>query len=224
MSTSSSTISSPQQPRPSLFNNQDRLSLAPTPRLFIVTVLSSTLGLALGITHGATLAGLRFRAENAHRLPTSKTGWYLYHKSKNYVAMWGGLREGLRMGARVGVWTGGFMVAEEAVDRGRGRMVEWLGGKRGRRKPATEGQYNEEGVRDFFSSVVAGLSTAGAFSLWNRFPLPTAARTAKLGLMFGLGYGLLQDIMGMMKRRPVSYVDWAKRWRKERTGEYLVKG
>ncbi|KAI9658965.1 MAG: hypothetical protein M1821_001925 [Bathelium mastoideum] len=168
-----------------------RLSIPPTFRILLITTLSSTLGFGLGLTHGATLAGLRFRAENAHRLPDTRAGWYLYHKSKNYAAMWGGVREGGRMALRVGVWTGAFVLAEEAVDGGRGR-------------------------RDGFSSVVAGLGTAAAFSAWNRFPLPTAARTARLGLLVGLGFGVLQDGVAVMKGERVGYVDWVMGWRRRR--------
>jgi hypothetical protein len=60
-----------------------RLSL-PTPiRITLATASSFVLGLGLGLSHGSKTAGLRFRAENAHRLPQTPTGWYLYHKSKN---------------------------------------------------------------------------------------------------------------------------------------------
>ncbi|KAI9699254.1 MAG: hypothetical protein M1820_007226 [Bogoriella megaspora] len=175
-----------------------RLSLSFGPRITLTTFLGLTAGLGLGLTQGATVAGLRFRAENAHRLPTNKVGWYLYHKSKNYAAMWGALGEGRRMGLRIGFWVATFGTLEEAVDRGRGRMKVLFGRGRG------EGQH----VSDALSSVVAGLSTAGAFSLWNRFPMPTAARTAKMGLRFGLGYGILQDVVGVLKGRRVGYIDW----------------
>lgn len=88
------------------------------------------------------MAGMRFRAEHAHIFPTTTTGWYLYHKSKNYHVMLGGLKEGFKMGSKVSFWAGSFMWIEEAVDRIRGS-------------------------KDFVSSVVAGLSTAGAFSAWS---------------------------------------------------------
>ncbi|KAA8574705.1 hypothetical protein EYC84_003955 [Monilinia fructicola] len=110
--------------------------------------------MALGISHGSQTAGLRFRAENAHRLPTSPTGWYLYHKT-----------------------------IEDMCDRWRGR-------------------------KDVVNTVVASLSVAGGFSLWNRFPITTAARTAKTGLAFGIAYGLVQDAVGYARGRRLGYVDF----------------
>ena len=100
-------------------------------------------GLSLGLSHGSKSAGLRFRAENSHRFPTTATGWYLYHKSKNYHMMLGGIKEGVKMGAKVASWGGGFFLVEEAVDRMRGK-------------------------KDFLSTVLAGLSIAGGFSAWRR--------------------------------------------------------
>ncbi|KAI9814701.1 MAG: hypothetical protein M1832_005700 [Thelocarpon impressellum] len=142
--------------------------------------LSALSGMGLGLSLGAQTAGLRFRAENAHRLPRTATGWFLYHKSKNYHIMFGGIREGLRMGGKLGLLVGGFSTVEEAVDRLRG-------------------------MRDFLSTVVAGLSIAGGFSLWNRFPAPTAARTARTGLVFGLVFGLAQDALSTAQGRRLGY-------------------
>ncbi|OBT72161.1 hypothetical protein VF21_08768 [Pseudogymnoascus sp. 05NY08] len=160
-----------------------RLSLPPPTRLLLGTSTGFLVGLTLGGSHGFGLAGLRFRAENAHRLPKEPTGWYLYHKSKNYRMMLEGVKEGVRMGGRVAVWTGVFLGVEEVVDVVRGR-------------------------RDVGGTVVASLSVAGGFSLWNRFPLATAARTAKTGLAIGLAYGLAQDAVGAMRGRRPGYVDF----------------
>ncbi|KAF2138317.1 uncharacterized protein K452DRAFT_277410 [Aplosporella prunicola CBS 121167] len=166
-----------------------RLSLSLDTRLMLSGGVAFTSGLLMGVAHGSQTAGLRYRAENAHRLPTDATGWYMYHKSKNYHMMLGGLREGLRMGARLGVWATGFFVCEEAVDRLRG-----VANRRG----------------DFGSTVVAGLGTAGAWSLWNRFPTITVARTAKMGLAVGLGFGLLQDVLSLLQGYKPSYIQWAQ--------------
>lgn len=109
------------------------------------TLLGFSTGAVLGGLHGARIAALRFRAENTHRLPSSSKGWYLYHKSKNYTMMLSGLGESVRMGAKVGFWVGGFYVVEASMDHLRGDR------------------------RDVFSTVVAGLSVAGAFSAWSKF-------------------------------------------------------
>ncbi|KAI9834893.1 MAG: hypothetical protein M1819_002801 [Sarea resinae] len=177
--------SDPASPQPRREPRSIRLSMPFSIRLPLSMSLSFIAGLSLGLGHGMQTAGYRFRAENAHRLPTTPTGWYLYHKSKNYHMMFGGVREGLKMGAKMGWWVGGFFTVEEAVDRLRG-----------------------QGQKDFFSTVVAGLSVAGGFSLWNDFPLITAARTAKTGLLFGLVFGLTQDAISLARGKRLAYVDF----------------
>jgi len=117
-------------------------------RLPLATTLSFVSGMALGISHGSQTAGLRFRAENAHRLPTTPTGWYLYHKSKNYHMALGGVKEGMKMGAKVSFWTAGFFSIEEMFDRYRG-------------------------TKDFVNTVIASLSIAGGFSLWSMHRSPS---------------------------------------------------
>lgn len=125
-----------------------RLSTPFALRLLGGTAVATVAGFALGVSRGGTMAGLRFRAENAHRQPRTMPGWYLYHKSKNYHVIYGGVTQGLRMAGRCGVWVGMFSVAEEAVDHLRRR-------------------------KDCLSTVVAGLGTAGIFSLWSKsFFLP----------------------------------------------------
>lgn len=163
-----------------------RFSLPFHSRLPLATTMSFLIGMGLGVSHGARETGLRFRAENAHRLPSTPTGWYLYHKSKNYQMAYGGVIEGLKMGAKVSIWTAGFFGIEEMFDRYRG-------------------------TKDFINTVIASLSVAGAFSLWNRFPITTAARTAKSGLAIGLAYGLAQDAVGAARGRKPAYVDFIQR-------------
>lgn len=228
------TPSIPEEPIPAPTSTRpphnDRLSIAFNWRLPLTTLLASGAGFTLGVAHGGQIAGLRFRAENAHRLPTSQVGWYLYHKSKNYHVMLGGIKEGFRMGGRLAFWTAVFFVFEEAVDRFRGAVVRRLVGFKERRReerqrrlrdydyetPAEralglEQLQNERGVwvqRDFMSTVVAALGTAGGFSAWNRFPVQTAARTATMGLKFGLAFGIMQDVLSVARGRRVGYVEF----------------
>lgn len=210
-------------------NIDDRLSLPLAFRLPLSGVVAGFSGFLLGVTKGSIDTGFRFRAENAHRLPQTQTGWYLYHKSKNYNMMLGGIQEGFRQSFRFAGWTSLYFVLEEGVDRGRaagGRVWrkfwggEWAKGGREIRMAAiediqaAEDAVQEEAVkssRDCLSSMFAGLGTAGMFSAWNRFPIPTAARTAKMGAKAGLAFGLLQDAVSVMKGRRVGYVDFVKR-------------
>jgi len=180
-------------------------------RLTLSMTTAFLTGLTLGMSHGGGAAGLRFRAENAHRLPTNGSGWYLYHKSKNYYRLKSGLREGVSKGTMLGVWAGVFSVCEESVDvfRATWRAGRTVGGMEGVDELEL-GEADVAGVRDAFGSLMAGLGTAGLWSLWNRFPLPTAARTAKMGLIAGLSYGLLQDGLALLKGQKVGYVERIK--------------
>jgi hypothetical protein len=118
-----------------------RLSLQAPLRIAMGSTAAGFLGLALGATQGGKTAHLRFRAEHAHKMPDSTTGWYLYHKSKNYHAAFGGAKEGLKMGAKLALWSAMALSLETTVDRCRG-------------------------ASDMFSTIIASLSVAGAFSLW----------------------------------------------------------
>lgn len=120
-------------------------------------------GAVLGVSHGGKTAGMRFRAENSHRFPTTSTGWYLYHKSKNYHIMLGGIKEGLKMGSKIGFWAGSFFIVEEAVD-------EWRGQK------------------DFLSTVIAGMSIAAAFSGQPWSVCPPFHLPGQLGIMLTIPY------------------------------------
>ena len=186
--------------------NSHRLSIPFVLRLPILVAVGGTAGGLLGLIHGANETGLRFRAENAHRLPTTQTGWYLYHKSKNYVAMLGGIKEGVRMAGRQTFWIGVFVGSEEGVDRARGAVSRIWSGMRENDHGEVEGA-----SKDFVSTVFAGLGTAGLFSAWHRFPIPTAARLAKTGAKVGLAFGVLQDLTSMMRGRRLGYVDFFKK-------------
>lgn len=90
------------------------------------------------------MAGMVFRAENAHRFPTSQKGWYLYHKTKNYHAILGGLKDGLKMTRKLSFLAGFFFGAEAVVDTARGN-------------------------KDFASTAVAGSVVAAGFSALSTF-------------------------------------------------------
>ncbi|EEP76911.1 conserved hypothetical protein [Uncinocarpus reesii 1704] len=141
-------------------------------------------GVGLGFSHGSTKAAFRFRAENAHRFPTDSAGWYQYHKSKNYTSMLGGLKDGMKLGTKLSVGVLGFCFLEEIVNQAR------------------------HGPRDFFSTVTAGLTFSGIYSLFARHDVYTAARTAKLGLKLSLAYGLAQDALAVAKGNKPRYITW----------------
>lgn len=127
----------------------ERLSIPPTARISLACATAFTVGTILGMVQGSKMAGLRFRAEHAHKLPTTSTGWFMYHKSKNYVVAAGGVKEGLKMGLKVSVWTTAMFAVESMYDHHRQN-------------------------KDFVNTVMASLTVAGGFSLWSMSILPPA--------------------------------------------------
>ena len=118
-------------------------------RVLLGSVAATFVGFSLGATQGGQMAELRFRAEHAHKMPDTTAGWYFYHKSKNYHAMFGGISEGIRMGAKTGFWSFMALALESTVDRCRG-------------------------ASDMFSTTVATLTVAGTFSLWRKWSVSSA--------------------------------------------------
>jgi len=181
-----------------------RLGIDVERRIPYATMSAFSSGAILGYFHGSKQAGLRFRAENAHRFPTTSAGWFQYHRSKNYISVVAGIKDALKMGSKIGAGALAFCLFEETVD------------------------YARHDERDFLSTVTAGLSFSGIYSLLGkgireflnskedtdlscllaRHDVYTAARTAKLGLKFGLAYGLCQDALELMKGNPPAYVDF----------------
>ncbi|RAH41418.1 uncharacterized protein BO95DRAFT_456597 [Aspergillus brunneoviolaceus CBS 621.78] len=159
-----------------------RLGVSIGRRMMATGATAFGVGLCLGFSKGNTTSAYRFRAENAHRQPLTSMAWWQYHKTRRYVATVAGMREGFRMGSRLGGSAMVFTVFEDIVDNAR------------------------HGQRDFLSTVVAGLSFSGIYSLLARHDVFTAARTAKLGLKLGLTYGLLQDGLAYLKGNPPAYV------------------
>lgn len=171
------------------YKKQYRLGLPLGNRLVLGAISYTAVGFGLGAYYGARRDGLRFRAENAHRLPTSQRGWYFYHKSKNYAAMLGGVKEGARMGLKTGLWGAAFIWLEAAADHNRG--------------------YG--GHQDFVSTTIAGVTAAALWSAWNRFPAATTVRTGLIGFKYGLGWGLAQDALGYARGREIKYIEYGKK-------------
>ena len=63
------------------------------------------------------MAGMRFLAENAHRPPRTRRGWYLYWKTRNYKVALAALQEGGRWSMRLGFIALSWVVCEEGMYR-----------------------------------------------------------------------------------------------------------
>lgn len=125
-----------------LIRDTSRLGMLPETRLMLASTASFGVGASLGLSQGSTMAGLRFRAEHAHKLPTTPTGWFMYHKSKNYNMAKDGLKEGVKMGFKVCVVTTAMFFIEDLYD-----------------------EYRQS--KDFINTTLASLTVAGGFSLWS---------------------------------------------------------
>ena len=124
-----------------------RLGMEVEHRLPYTGVGSFSVGMALGSAYGTKMAAYRFRAENAHRYPTSAKGWYQYHRNKNYAVIVGGVAEGVKVGLKLGTAALAFCLFEETVDQVR------------------------HDRRDFLSTVTAGLSLSGIYSMLGKLIL-----------------------------------------------------
>ncbi|KAJ9664149.1 hypothetical protein H2198_000367 [Neophaeococcomyces mojaviensis] len=178
----------------------DRLGLHPALRLLTISFVTFTAGFVLGAADGANTAAFRYRAENAHRLPTSKAGWYLYGKSKGYHTIVGGVTQGVKTGIRFTGWATLFMAIEEGLDRARGRVFANVREK--------EQGLLAKGQRDFLSTVSAAVTLAGIHSWMNNLDRFAATRMTKLALKFAIPFGLAQDALASFKGERPRYVDW----------------
>ncbi|OJJ86918.1 uncharacterized protein ASPGLDRAFT_22994 [Aspergillus glaucus CBS 516.65] len=161
-----------------------RLGMEVKKRLPYTTIAAFASGMTIGSFHGSKKASYQFRAENAHRYPTTSAAWFQYHKSKNYASVVGGVKDGMKLGFRLGAGAFAFCLFEETVD------------------------YARDDTRDFLSTVTAGLSFSGIYSLLARHDVFTAARTTRLGLKLSLVYGLAQDALESLKGNRPAYVDF----------------
>jgi len=186
----------------------DRLGLDPATRLVAISFSAFSLAFALGVKEGGDTAGFRYRAENAHRLPTSEAGWYLYQKSKGYHTTIGGVRQGIKNGFGFAGWAALFVAIEEGLDRARGRIFA----------NANEREQGllARGQRDVLSTVSAAVTVAGIYSWKNRLDRFAATRMTKLGLKIAVPLALAQDVLATLRGQSPRYVEWILRRTLER--------
>lgn len=155
--------------------DEQRFGLDPRARVILGTGLAAAVGLISGTTRGARVASLKFLAENAHRLPRNKGGWYFFHKRKNYVVLRDGMNQGAIIAAKYGAAAYAFFAIEAVVDRYRGR---------------------KDFTATTFSAALVGTSVAFIFA---RLPYRQAWRSALHFTLFGAGIGLLEDGLNYVK-------------------------
>ncbi|RMZ81799.1 hypothetical protein DV738_g1942, partial [Chaetothyriales sp. CBS 135597] len=160
----------------------ERLSMPLEVRGPLVLLASFITGLGLGGTAAGQMRADRYRAENAHRYPTTEAGWYLYQRSKNYHIFLGGFSGGVRSGALLSLWAAGFMATEEGIDQLRARLL-----------------HRPDGQRDFVSTVIAALALAGVHSRIHHMNTFATVKSSKMALKAGLAFGLAQDALALVR-------------------------
>lgn len=179
--------------------SNERLSMPPALRWPLLAATTFLYGASLGMTVGGRKAADRYRAMNAHRLPSTQAGWYLYHRSKSYHTTVGGVKEGVKFGTKLSLWASLFMLAEEGLDQARGRLF------------AKKDEDVATGQRDTANTVMAALTTVGLYSRWHRMDVFATTKMASMSLKYGLMYGLAQDALASLRGEPPAYLRWLRR-------------
>lgn len=177
----------------------ERLSMPPTIRWPVMITATMAYGFSMGATLGGRKAADRYRAMNAHRLPSTQAGWYLYHRSKSYHASLGGVKEGLKFGGILSFWATMFMLAEEGLDHARGSLF------------AKRDEDVAIGQRDALDTTLAALMTAGLYTRWHRMDVFATTNMARMAVKYGLFYGLLQDAVSTLRGERPAYLSWLAR-------------
>lgn len=180
-----------------------RMGIAPIARIQLVSLVAGSAGFFKGFKKGAEVAALCFRAENAHLTPTSKAGWFLYSKSKNYHSVLGGVRQGVKTGIVYGSWTALFLTLEHGLDAARGRVFA--------SKREKENDELRRGQADFLNTMSAAVAVAGIHSWWYQMDRFAAARMTRGAVMFSVPFGLLQDFVAWAQGQRTWYIDGVSR-------------
>ncbi|KAK9237585.1 hypothetical protein V1525DRAFT_403600 [Lipomyces kononenkoae] len=163
-----------------------RLGTHPSVRLPFLLIATGILTFPLGLFRGSKVGGLKYLAENSHRLPGTVQGWYFYHKQKNYIILKDGMIESFKFGVR--------SIAFVSTMFGIEALLDWV-----------RGQID-------FMNTVAGASAVGFLYAARQRNLPRSQirSTVKSGARLGLIYGLLQDTLRAAEGQ-LWYVNLVKR-------------
>jgi hypothetical protein len=130
-------------------DRNERLSLQPSNRVTLGIFSGLLVGMGAGFIRGFRVAELRFRAENAHRMPKSEKGWFFYHRSKTHYSVLAGMKMSAKTGVVFSLMSGMFLTLEDQFDNIRGGQS-----------------------KDCISTIMAGTITGGLYSLASTLPLP----------------------------------------------------
>ncbi|KAI8815788.1 uncharacterized protein EV422DRAFT_483140, partial [Fimicolochytrium jonesii] len=120
-------------------------------------------GFITGFYLGGRTRSYQFLAENAHRRPKTVSGWYFYHKYKNYEIAHFGFLGGFRSAAKFAAIMAGFASVEAGLEK----MVV--------------------GRESWVCTLGAGVTTSMVFAAASRL----TKQYTKYALLFGAGSSLL---------------------------------
>ncbi|OMJ08749.1 hypothetical protein AYI69_g10953 [Smittium culicis] len=146
-----------------------RIHMEPSKRISILTMTGVLSGAVAGGYLGGRFASWQYLAERSHNLPTTVSGWYYYHKWKNYRVILGAFKKASYYGLRIGAVVGMYEVAEAAIDR------------------------HVIGHTSAVGSVTSGFGVSLLCASVSRLPRSSFARLVKMGTLGGLCIGVFQD-------------------------------
>ena len=135
-----------------------------TVRLCVAGVVA---GMAAGAYQKGTIVGLQFMAENAHRMPRTKGGWFQFHQAKNHRIIKHAGIAAVKTGAKFGLLTSVYAVSEQIIES---RLGE-----------------------NWKSPTFAGMTTGVFFCVYAKLSSSLAKRAVIIGTLAGLSIGILQD-------------------------------
>ncbi|KAI8807020.1 hypothetical protein BJ742DRAFT_340265 [Cladochytrium replicatum] len=131
-------------------------------------LIAASTGFVVGFAMGSRQRGMQFLAENAHRLPRTKAGWFYYHRHKNYESIRKGGKEAMKYAGVFGTVLTAFAGLECAVDEVAGR-------------------------ESFLNATVAGVGLAGVFAASRRFSVQYTKYAVRYAVTSSTAMGLLED-------------------------------
>ncbi|CAK9436305.1 uncharacterized protein LODBEIA_P08630 [Lodderomyces beijingensis] len=164
----------------------ERLHLFPRDRIQALASTGAVIGGMLGFYEGVQKAAARYLVENAHRLPTTKGGWYFYHKRKNYEMIVGGVSSGIKSSVKYGGFIGALALIESGLDLARGQL-------------------------DFVNTTLACFVGTTLITRYKQLGTLQARKMVFRGTVAGLLVGLAQDAMIYARGGRVWYVNEAKK-------------
>ncbi|CCH47047.1 hypothetical protein BN7_6656 [Wickerhamomyces ciferrii] len=163
-------------------NQNQRLHLHPIPRLTAFGFVSGITGFINGARTEYKNTGLRFLAENSHRLPKTKGNWYFYYKRRNYVCLTESIRGGLRNAFKYSSMIVGLFSIEAGLDKIRGKI-------------------------DMLNTMGATIGSGYVYAKYYKLSSHGVSRMVKNGVFIGLLFGGIQDILYYLRNGELWYIN-----------------